>query len=171
MKCFPVKYSKSMFLSIPWTWFLRKNTCFSRFVHGFLNSITVKVANRLNGRKQHLQAGRMLFSRKKPSSTWFFREKMYSNIYSFFDGRLVQLVRTHPSHGWGREFESPSDHHLILPRYFGQSHWDKIHNTASFYPQNMGVGALRQNKSPPVMHPICQGQHYGKAGKKFVSAV
>ena len=22
-----------------------------------------------------------------------------------------------------------------------------------------------------VMHPICQGQHYGKAGKKFVPAV
>ena len=32
-------------------------------------------------------------------------------IYLLSFGHLVQLVRTHPSHGWGREFESPSDHH------------------------------------------------------------
>ena len=29
-------------------------------------------------------------------------------------GRLVQLVRTHPSHGWGHKFESCSDHHFLL---------------------------------------------------------
>ena len=29
----------------------------------------------------------------------FFRKRMYSKRYHGFDGRLVQLVRTHPSHG------------------------------------------------------------------------
>ena len=32
-------------------------------------------------------------------------------------------------------------------------------------------GELTIAEIASVMHPICQGQHYGKAGKKFVSAV
>ena len=34
--------------------------------------------------------------------------------------RLAQLVRAHPSHGWGQEFESPSGHHffsVVFPFY------------------------------------------------------